>query len=115
PLLGHSFLIESTTIALLGVMGLLIIEELAKLAPTTRGRLTILGLAAASTAGAAYYVATTSVLSTGLGSKFLTTVNPFLRQGIPLVASVAENRPSTWASFFLELGSIILLGVFGFF
>jgi dolichyl-diphosphooligosaccharide--protein glycosyltransferase len=115
PLLGHTFLTESTTIALLGVMGLLVIMELGKLAPTARGRLAVLGVVGASIAGAGYYVATTNFLSTSLGGKFLTTLDPFLRQNIPLVASVAENRPSTWASFFLELGSIILLGVFGFF
>ncbi len=115
PDLGHTFLTESTTIALLGVMGLLVIVELAKLAPTTRGRLTVAGLFAASISAAGYFVATTNFLSTSLGSKFLTTLDPFLRQNIPLVASVAENRPSTWASFFLELGSVILLGVFGFF
>src|SRR6266849_1704192 len=115
PLLGHTFLTESTTLALLGVMGLLVIMELGKLAPTARGRLAVLGVVGASIAGAGYYVATTNFLSTSLGGKFLTTLDPFLRQNIPLVASVAENRPSTWASFFLELGSIILLGVFGFF
>ncbi len=115
PDLGHSFLTESTTIALLGVMGLLVIIELAKLAPTTRGRMTVAGLFGASIAAGGYFIATTNFLSTSLGSKFLTTLNPFLRQNIPLVASVAENRPSTWASFFLELGSILLLGVFGFF
>jgi len=32
PLLGHTFLTESTTIALLGVMGVLIVMELARLA-----------------------------------------------------------------------------------
>src|SRR5712692_2406822 len=115
PDLGHFFLTESTTLALLGIMGLLVIMELSKLAPTTRGRLTISGLLAASIAAFGYVISTSSLLSSGLGAKFLTTLDPFLRQGIPLVASVAENRPSTWASFFLELGSIILLGVFGFF
>ncbi len=115
PDLGHFFLTESTTLALLGIMGLLVIMELSKLAPTTRGRLTIAGLLAASIAAFGYVISTSSLLSSGLGAKFLTTLDPFLRQGIPLVASVAENRPSTWASFFLELGSIILLGVFGFF
>src|SRR5205807_8444503 len=47
PLLGHTYLTESTTIALLGVMGLLAVMELSRLAPTTRGRLTVLGLAIA--------------------------------------------------------------------
>src|SRR5207247_4510075 len=43
------------------------------------------------------------------------TLNPFIPNSIPLVASVAENRPSTWASLYLEIGSVILLAVFGFF
>jgi dolichyl-diphosphooligosaccharide---protein glycosyltransferase len=115
PDLGHSVLTESTTIALLGVMGIMILMELAKLAPTTRGRITVAGIFAALGAAGGYLLATSSTFGVGLGAKFLSTVDPFLRNGIPLVASVAENRPSTWASFFLELGSILLLGVFGFF
>src|SRR5213594_3022815 len=113
PDLGHVFLSEGTTLALIGVMALLVVMELAKLTPTTRGRLTVAGLFGAGIAASAYFILTTNFLS--LGSKFLTTLNPFLRNSIPLVASVAENRPSTWASFFLELGSVILLAVFGFF
>ncbi len=113
PDLGHVFLSEGTTLALIGVMALLVVVELAKLTPTTRGRLTVAGLFGAGIAASAYFILTTNFLS--LGSKFLTTINPFLRNSIPLVASVAENRPSTWASFFLELGSVLLLAVFGFF
>src|SRR6266702_3002011 len=113
PDLGHVFLSEGTTLALIGVMALLVVMELAKFTPTTRGRLTVAGLFGAGIAASAYFILTTNFLS--LGSKFLTTINPFLRTSIPLVASVAENRPSTWASFFLELGSILLLAVFGFF
>src|SRR5881409_4064102 len=48
PLLGHTFLTESTTLALLGVMGVLIVMELARLAPSNRGRLSVLGLSIAS-------------------------------------------------------------------
>jgi dolichyl-diphosphooligosaccharide---protein glycosyltransferase len=116
PLLGHAFLTESTTIALLGVMGVLIVMELARLAPSSRGRLSILGLTIVSTAGILFALVSTKILSGALlQGKFLATVNPFVRNSIPLVASVAENRPSTWASLYLELGSLIILGVFGFF
>src|SRR6266702_4168095 len=110
PDLGPVFLSEGTTLALIGVMALLVVVELAKLTPTTRGRLTVAGLFGAGIAASAYFILTTNFLS--LGSKFLTTINPFLRNSIPLVASVAENRPSTWASFFLELGSVLLI-IFG--
>src|SRR5437667_3617060 len=48
PLLGHTFPTASTTIALLGVMGLLVVMELARLAPSSRGRLSVLGLGIAS-------------------------------------------------------------------
>ena len=116
PLLGHTFLTESTTIALLGVMGILIVMELARLAPSTRGRLSILGLTVVSSAAILFGLVSTKIISGSLlQGKFLATVDPFVRNNIPLVASVAENRPSTWASLYLELGSLIILAVFGFF
>lgn len=116
PLLGHTFLTESTTIALLSVMGILIIMELARLAPSTRGRATVLGLSIISATAILFALITTNVITAQLlQGKFLATVNPFVRNNIPLVASVAENRPSTWASLYLELGSLTLLAVFGFF
>ena len=116
PLLGHTFLTESTTIALLGVMGLLMVMELARLAPSTRGRLTVLSITVVAAVAAVIGLVTTKLVSsTLLTGKFLATVDPFVRNNIPLVASVAENRPSTWASLYLELGSLIVLAVFGFF
>jgi dolichyl-diphosphooligosaccharide---protein glycosyltransferase len=115
PLLGHSYLTESTTVALLGVMGILAVMELSRLAPTTRGRLTVLSLAVAGVAAIAVLGVGTGLISAGLRGKFLATLDPFVRNNIPLVASVAENRPSTWSSLYLEIGSIILLAVFGFF
>jgi dolichyl-diphosphooligosaccharide--protein glycosyltransferase len=116
PLLGHAFLTESTTIALVGVMGLLIVMELARLAQSTRGRLSILGITIVSSAAILFGLISTKIISGALlQGKFLATVDPFVRNNIPLVASVAENRPSTWASLYLELGSLIILAVFGFF
>ena len=116
PLLGRTFLTESTTLALLGVMGLLMVMELARLAPSTRGRLTVLGVTIVGAVATVVGLVTSNLVSgTLLTGKFLATVDPFVRNNIPLVASVAENRPSTWASLYLELGSLIVLSVFGFF
>ena len=115
PLLGHTYLTESTTVALLGVMGILTIMQLAQLAPTTRGRLTVLSLAVVGVAAVAILGIGTGLISANLRGKFLATLDPFVRNNIPIVASVAENRPSTWASLYLEIGSVILLAVFGFF
>jgi dolichyl-diphosphooligosaccharide--protein glycosyltransferase len=115
PLLGHTYLTESTTVALLGVMGVLALMQLAQLAPTTRGRITVVGLAVVGVAAVAILGLGTGLISAGLRGKFAATLNPFIRNSIPLVASVAENRPSTWASLYIEIGSVILLAVFGFF
>jgi len=96
-------------------MGVLAIMELARLAPTSRGRLAVAGLTVAGVAAVAILGVSTGLISAGLRGKFYATLNPFIRNSIPLVASVAENRPSTWASLYLEIGSVILLAVFGFF
>ncbi len=114
PQLGRIFLTDSTTLALVGVMGVLIVMQLLRMATTTAGKLTVFGISAAGSVAAAFFLVQGG-LSTAPVGKFLTIVNPFVRQNIPLVASVAENRPSTWASLFLELGSLTLLAVFGFF
>lgn len=114
PLLGYVFVRDSTTIALVGVMGILMLVQLSRLTTTGTGRLAVFGLSVASVVAAVVILYQAGLL-TSVQGKFLATVNPFIRQDIPLVASVAENRPSTWASLFLELGSLTLLSVFGFF
>src|SRR3990172_1344349 len=114
PLLGYVFIRDSTTLALVGVMGILILVQLSRMTTTGTGRLAVWGLSIASVVAAVILLNQQGLL-TSVQGKFLGTINPFIRQDIPLVASVAENRPSTWASLFLELGSLTLLSVFGFF
>ncbi len=115
PSLGHVFLTDSTTFALVGVMGILVVMQLSRLATTGTGRLAVFGLSLGGIAAIAVGLLQTGLISAPVQGKFLATINPFIRQNLPLVASVAENRPSTWASLFLELGSLTLLAVFGFF
>ena len=114
PELGRVFLTDSTTLALVGVMAILVMIQLLRMTATSTGKITVFGLSIAGLAAAVVVLVQAGILTAPVG-KFLTTINPFARQNIPLVASVAENRPSTWASLFLELGSLTLLAVFGFF
>src|SRR3989475_3606621 len=95
-------------------MGLLVLMESMSVLKTSRERWILIG-AAVLGGGLTIVILVQSGIATNLGAKFLATVNPFIRNNIPLVASVAENRPATWASFFLELGAMTLLGVCGFF
>src|SRR5437879_12144342 len=96
-------------------MVVLIVMELARLASSNRGRVSILGVTVVSSAAILFGLVSTKIISGSLlQGKFLATVDPFVRNNIPLVASVADNRPSTWPSLYHERGSLIILAVFGF-
>lgn len=52
----------------------------------------------------------------GIGTKFVSVLNPFAREGIPLVESVAEHRISAWGSIYYDLGiGIIFFAISLFF
>jgi hypothetical protein len=52
-------------------------------------------------------------LFSGLAGKFSTVIDPFIRQTAFLLASVGEHLPSPWASFWYNLGFLMLLIPFG--
>ncbi len=62
-------------------------------------------------------------LSTGTGQgflgnlagKFYTVIDPLIRQNAFLLASVGEHLPSPWATFWYNLGFLVLLMPFGFY
>jgi len=114
PYLGFSFLKEWSTVAIFGVLLLLCLYELSTHLKTIRRKI-IAVLCFFGLIGAAAFVLWQQGLIVGLGSKFWTVLNPSTRLDLPLVESVAEHRPATWASFFFEFGIISLLGIFGFF
>mmetsp|Transcript_24276 Transcript_24276/g.36414 ORF Transcript_24276/g.36414 Transcript_24276/m.36414 type:complete len:729 (+) Transcript_24276:123-2309(+) len=46
----------------------------------------------------------------GFNERLFGVLNPvFTRENLPLVASVAENQPTAWASFFNEVNALVLL------
>jgi len=114
PYLGFSFLKEWSTVAIFGVLLLLCLYELFIHLRNVRQRV-IAVLCFFGLVGAGAFVLWQQGLIVGLGSKFWTVLNPSTRLDLPLVESVAEHRPATWASFFFEFGIISLLGIFGFF
>jgi hypothetical protein len=66
-------------------------------------------------------IVTLSTATEGLGlfgdlqSKFLTVIDPLIRQQAFLLASVGEHLPSPWATFWYNLGILVLLMPFGFY
>lgn len=113
PYLGTRFLREWSTLAVFGVLALLISAEVMKHVRATRMRL----LAAAGIvgiAGIAFFILWYQGVATPLVAKFLAVMDPARRLDMPLVESVAEHRPATWASFFHESGILLFLSIFGF-
>ena len=49
-----------------------------------------------------------------LVGKMISVLNPLARLEMPIVQSVAEHRPATWAAFFYEFGVLVFLAPIGF-
>jgi dolichyl-diphosphooligosaccharide--protein glycosyltransferase len=114
PRLGYAFLKEWTTLALIGVFAVLVISEFSKIVKTELGKASLIASIAAVLAAASYLLFRMGVISS-LAGKFSAVLNPGIRAAMPLVESVAEHRPGTWASIFYEFGALIFLGIFGFY
>ncbi|MGC8849817.1 MAG: Ig-like domain repeat protein, partial [Candidatus Bathyarchaeia archaeon] len=114
PRLGYVFLKELTTLAVIGVFMILVVSEASKIIKTELGKAVTVLTIVAVLAAAGYLLLRMGVISS-LEGKFSAVLNPGIRVAMPLVESVAEHRPGTWASIFYEFGALIFLGTFGFY
>ena len=112
PGLGYTFFKEWVTAAIVAVFVLVLVVEGTKKITSPTGRLGILGLIVAALVVGAVFLWFKGLITPSAG-KFLTILDPTTRFKMPLVESVAEHRPATWASFFLEFGILIFYGIFG--
>jgi dolichyl-diphosphooligosaccharide--protein glycosyltransferase len=114
PKAGFAVLSSLSFLAIPGVALLLLAREAGSRLPTWRHRAYALAIASMVLVGLAY-----GLISLGLmylpSGKFLSTLDPFTRLNMPIVESVSEHRPATWASFFYEYSTLTFLGLFGFY
>jgi dolichyl-diphosphooligosaccharide--protein glycosyltransferase len=108
PYLGYTYLTEWSTLTIPAVFFLLLVAEIFHSVRSTRGRLLAIG-GVGALALAGFLALWQQGLISSLDLKFTSVINPIQRLELPLIESVAEHRPATWASFFY----LILLGVFG--
>jgi len=113
PYLGIRFFREWSTLAVFGVLSLLVYAEVTKRVPSTRVKLLALA-GIAGTVSIVFAILWYGGVATPLVAKFMAVMDPARRLEMPLVESVAEHRPATWASFFHESGIILFLSIFGF-
>lgn len=114
PKTGFGILTSLSFLVIPGVAILLLAREAGSQLPTWRYRTYALVVASVVLVGLAYALVALNIMQLPSG-KFLSTLNPFTRLDMPIVESVAEHRPATWASFFYEYQTLTFLGLFGFF
>ncbi|PVX25985.1 MAG: hypothetical protein CW691_02815 [Candidatus Bathyarchaeum sp.] len=118
PKLGVRFLTEPTVLAVAAMFLVLCTYEISKRITTSRKKMTfVIGFWAII---AALFVVLASLGLVGeLGTKFMSVINPSGRIGESviqqLVQSVQEHRPTTWGSFYYDLGIGVLFIPVGLF
>lgn len=114
PKTGFGILTSLSFLVIPGVALLLLAREAGSQLPSWRTRAYALAVASVILVVLAYALVTLKMMALPSG-KFLSTLNPFTRLDMPIVESVSEHRPATWASFFYEYNTLTFLGLFGFF
>lgn len=112
PRLGLRFLTDFSTVIVLGVLVVLLANEAARDVKTTMNRLGLVGGVTVALALGVLILYQSGIVTLPAG-KFISIINPAARLGSPIVESVAEHRPATWASFFHEFGAVVFLALFG--
>jgi dolichyl-diphosphooligosaccharide--protein glycosyltransferase len=143
PRTGPAFLYSTTGIIPIGILGLLILVELSRALRLTERRaphglmqrvaglrpyvpylfgamcaLVVVGLGYLFQSGLIVQLlsAQPGGFIGGIGGKFATVIDPLLRRsGAQLLASVGEHLPSPWATFWYNLGFLVLIVPFGFY
>jgi len=104
---GLSFLVEPTVLAVAGVFLLLIMYEVSKRITVPKNKV-IFVVGFLSLIVLVFAALAAFNLMGPLGEKFWSVINPSQRLGEgptqQLVQSVQEHRPSTWGSFYYDLG-----------
>jgi dolichyl-diphosphooligosaccharide--protein glycosyltransferase len=114
PKMGFGSLTGLTFLVIPGVLVLLLAREAGGILPTWSQRAYALVVVSVVLVGLAYALVTLKIMDLPSG-KFLSTLDPFTRLSMPIIESVSEHRPATWASFFYEYNTLTFLGLFGFF
>jgi len=112
PRLGLRFLTDFSTVIVFAVLVVLLANQLAVSIRSNLKRALIVAGVAMGIVGVGYALYAGGVVTLPAG-KFYSILNPFARLYQPIVESVAEHRPATWASFFHEFGVLSFLALFG--
>lgn len=115
PKLSSNYLTGIAVLPVAGVFALLCLREIFRTISSAKSK-TIVVLVFLALAIGGFAVLWQLGYMRGIGTKFFSVINPFAREAIPLVESVAEHRVSAWGSIYYDLGiGIIFFAISLFF
>lgn len=114
PRPGLGMLRSIGTVPVFAVLIILLGYEISRHLKLPRFRSLAISLAVISFAGIVYWLFSIGYISPIIG-RLISVLDPFSRADMPIVQSVAEHRPATWAAFYYEFGLLSFLAPLGFY
>ena len=114
PKISPTYLLTSAILPVAGVFSLLCLAEVVKSFSTPKWKVISVIVFLAVIAGGFIFVWQGGYMQ-GIAGKFISVINPFTREGSPLIESVAEHRISAWGSLYYDLGIGIIFFAIGLF
>jgi dolichyl-diphosphooligosaccharide--protein glycosyltransferase len=111
---GPSFMVSTSVVPAAGVFGLLCLNEIISNLASAREKFMFVVVFVAGIIGS-FIVLTVGGYLGAIGGKLLAVIDPIVRAASPLIESVAEQRISSWASMYYDLGIAILFFLVGLF
>jgi len=114
PRVGFNFLFETFNLPVYGVLALLFIAEINRRVGAMSKKLIYTSIFILLVAALYVFLVLKGFISP-IGLKFLFAVDPTQRAAHPLFESVAEHKPSSWATFYYNFGVGVLFVPIGIF
>jgi len=114
PSPGTKFLTSWPILIAGGVFLLLCLNEIVRRVRTTRWKIIYVAAFFVSLIGGFFVLSYFGYMGSVAG-KFIAVLNPFAREGSPLIMSVQEHRMTSWSSLYYEFGITAIFMILGFF
>jgi len=114
PRPGITFLTSWPILAAGGVFLLLCLNEIIRRVRTTKWKIIYVAAFFLALIGGFFILSYLGYMGSVAG-KFIAVINPFAREGSPLIMSVQEHRMTSWSSLYYEFGITAVFMILGFF
>jgi dolichyl-diphosphooligosaccharide--protein glycosyltransferase len=112
PINSLSYLTGSVILPVGGVFVLLLLSEILHSLTSVKSKVLFAALFLAALVGAFVILWNLGYMQE-VGQKFISVIDPFARENIPLIESVAEHRISSWGSIYYEFSIGIIFFIAG--